>query len=190
MAPFNHFDFIAPYYDRFIKPTGLDDFSSLLLLPVSGLLLDLGGGTGRKSYPLLKMAGGIVIADSSKGMLREARKKGGLVEICAESERLPFVDASFARIMMVDALHHVLDYHLTLQEIWRIIMPGGRILIEEPDIQATPTKIMAIFERIALMRSHFVNPQEIAASFNFPHAKTEIRIESTTAWILIDKPAA
>ena len=81
MATFNHFDILAPYYDRFINPADPSRFSRLAGLPVAGLLLDVGGGTGQKSLPLREMVSGIVVADSSKGMLFQASKKVGLTEI-------------------------------------------------------------------------------------------------------------
>jgi len=187
MARFNHFDFIAPYYDRFIKPSDLAKFNALSGLPISGLLLDVGGGTGRISYPLLKMVNGIVIADSSLGMLSQASNKGGFTTICSESEFLPFADGAFERVIMVDALHHVDNYQLTASELWRVTKPGGRIVVEEPDIRTMPIKIMAIIEKLALMRSHFISPQEIAISFDDPYARVNIEVEGSTAWIVINK---
>lgn len=190
MIPFNHFDFIAPYYDRFWKPEDPTTFCTIVGLPVSGILLDAGGGTGRKSYPLGKFVTGIVIADSSMGMLRQAHKKDGLSTVGSETERLPFEDESFARVIMVDALHHVSDLRLTARELWRVVRPGGRIVIEEPDIRTLPVKFMAIFEKLALMRSHFISPNEIADTFKYPDAKVEIKIEESTAWIVVDKQVA
>lgn len=187
MTPFNHFDLLAPYYDRFIKSTDPTRISRLAGLPVPGLLLDLGGGTGQKSLPLRKMVSAIVIADSSRGMLFQASKKTGLTPIRSESERLPFNDSSFERVIMVDALHHVADYWVTTDEIWRVTKPGGRIVIEEPDIRALPVKFMAIIEKIALMRSHFISPPGIAACFDHPTAKINIAVDDATAWVVIDK---
>jgi ubiquinone/menaquinone biosynthesis C-methylase UbiE len=187
MAPFNHFDFLAPYYDRFEKTSDPTRICELTGLPASGLLLDVGGGTGRKSYPLMEMVTGIVIADSSIGMLYQANMKGGFTTICSESERLPFEDESFERVIMVDALHHVSDYRVTTNEMWRVVKSGGRIVIEEPDIRTIPVKIMAIIEKVALMRSHFISPQNIAQSFDYPDAKVNIEVEASTAWIVIDK---
>lgn len=187
MTHFNHFDFIAPYYDRFIKPSDSGKLSTLLGLPGPGLLLDVGGGTGGKSYPLLKMVNGVVIADSSLGMLSQASRKGGFTTICSESENLPFDDGVFERVIMVDALHHVYNYRSTIRELWRVTEPGGRIVIEEPDIRTMPTKIMAIIEKLALMRSHFISPQEIAISFGEPYARVNIEVEGSTAWIVINK---
>ncbi len=187
MAPFNHFDFLAPFYDRFIKPTDPSRFSTIAGLPVQGRLLDAGGGTGAKSYPLRTMVAGIVIADSSMGMLNQAAGKAGILAACSETERLPFEDEAFERVIMVDALHHVSDYRVTSSELWRVTKAGGRIVIEEPDIRTKPVKVMAIIEKLALMRSHFISPPDIAAAFDKPDAQVKIEVEDATAWIVINK---
>ncbi len=187
MAPFTHFDFLAPYYDQFIKPSDPAKFCAISGLPASGLLLDVGGGTGRKSYPLLKMVNGIVIADSSLRMLSQASKKGGFTTICTESECLPFDDEAFERVIMVDALHHVRNYRTTASELWRVTKPGGKIVIEEPDIRIASVKLMAIIEKLALMRSHFISPQNIAISFDYPNSRVNIESDGSTAWIVINK---
>ena len=62
MTKFNHFDLVAPVYERFIKPIDPNQLVSLAGLPVAGLLLDAGGGTGRISYSLKDSVKGIVIA--------------------------------------------------------------------------------------------------------------------------------
>ncbi len=189
MAHFNHFDFIAPYYDRFIKPMDPSRFIELAGLPVSGWLLDVGGGTGQKSQRLLHMVGGAVVADSSLGMLAQAAHKPGLLTAAAESERLPFADGSFERVIMVDALHHVSDQQASLGEMWRVLKPGGRIVIEEPDIRETPAKIMTVVEKILLMRSHVLSPRAIAARFPYADAKVTLVQDPPTAWVIIDKQA-
>ncbi|NJD60853.1 MAG: hypothetical protein C3F13_10245 [Anaerolineales bacterium] len=187
MRSFNHFDWVAPYYDRFIKPTDASGFITLLKLPTSGYLLDAAGGTGRKSFPLHGLAAGIVVADSSMGMLYQAHGKGSLMAVCTETEQLPFKAGSFERIIMVDALHHVSDQHHTLVELWRLLKPGGRLVIEEPDFCTVPVKILAIMEKLALMRSHFLSPQAIGVELSYPDAKVTIHHYKTTAWIVADK---
>jgi len=88
---------------------------------------------------------------------------------------------------MVDALHHVADYHWTLDEIWRVLKPSGRIVIEEPDIRTFTTKIMALFEKLALMRSHFISPMRIKGQFAYPNARAKVAREGSTCWVIIDK---
>ena len=189
MKRFNHFDLLAPYYDRFLQPEHLVRFEERVGLPVSGLLLDAAGGTGGKSHPLLKMVSAIVVADSSMGMVNQASKKAGLIAVCSETEHLPFANGSFERIMMVDALHHVSNYLATTKELWRILKVGGRIVIEEPNIRSFSVKLMAVVEKLALMRSHFKSPADIAAAFVAPNAEVSIEVDNSTAWIVISKLA-
>ncbi len=185
--PFDHFDLLAPYYDRFLKPGDLGRFMKLVGLPTSGLLLDAAGGTGGKSHPLSEMVSGIVVADSSMGMLSEAVKKKGLMTVCSGIELLPFKDGLFEKVIMVDALHHVDNYRAAVKELWRALKPGGCIVIEEPDIRTFPVKVMAFVEKVALMRSHFISPPTIAAAFDYPEAEVKIEVENFTAWIVIHK---
>jgi ubiquinone/menaquinone biosynthesis C-methylase UbiE len=187
MASFNHFDFLAPIYDHFIKPKDPVKLRSLLKLPVSGNLLDVGGGTGRISIMLRDSVTRIVIADSSIGMLAQARNKNSFIIVCTDSEGLPFEDGSFERVIMVDAFHHVYDYKSTVEELWRVVKPGGRIVIEEPNIHTIPVMITAIVEKLALMRSHFISPLVIFNSFPYPNAKKQIESEGFTSWIVVDK---
>ncbi len=187
MSHFNHFDFLAPYYDRFIKPADRTHFYELAGLPASGLMLDVGGGTGQKSFQMRELVSGILIADSSIGMLREARKKGSLLPVRSQAEQLPFDDDTFERVIMVDALHHVADYRVTAREMWRVLKPGGRIVIEEPDIRTASVKLMAVFEKAILMRSHFISPPRMAAEFNCPAARVQIEMDGSTAWIIVEK---
>ena len=187
MPHFNHFDFLAPFYDRYIRPSDPSILRSLLELPPSGSLLDAGGGTGRISYQFMDISSRIVIADSSMGMLVQAVKKGNIHSVCSLTENLPFENKSFERIIMVDTLHHVNDFKTTSSELWRVIKPGGRIVIEEPDIRTLPVKVLAIIEKLALMRSHFISPIKIKDAFDYTNAYVHIERENTTSWVVIDK---
>ena len=187
MAHLNHFDFLAPLYDRIIKPADPGKICSLLGLPIHGSLLDVGGGTGRTSYGLKDFVTNIVIADSSIGMLNQANEKRAFITVCSNSEQLPFKNQSFERVIMVDALHHVGDYRVTIDELWRVVIPGGRIVIEEPNIQKISVKFIALLEKLILMRSHFISPEKIKENFCYPNASIRIESEGLTSWVVIEK---
>jgi len=103
---FDHFDLLAPIYDRAIRFSRLERMLDFVNLPADGLLLDAGGGTGRVAAALRPYVREVLVADLSIGMLRQARRKG-LAGIITPAERLPFADGTFERIVMVDARHHV-----------------------------------------------------------------------------------
>ena len=187
MPIIDHFGLLAPLYERFIKPKNPEEISSLADLPTTGALLDAGGGTGRVAGFLVNQAGSVVVADPSCKMLAEAKQKEGLNPVCTSTERLPFPNHSFARIIMVDALHHVIDHKETIDELWRLLTPGGTMVVEEPDVRTFGVKLIAIAEKLALMRSHFLSPPRIALLFDFPDAVVDVQTQSPIAYIVAKK---
>ena len=109
MPILDHFGLLAPFYDRAIKPAFPQKLITLLDLPADGLVLDAGGGTGRIAQFLTGKIQSIVIADSSLEMLQQAAQKNCCSLVCSNTESLPFPDELFTRILMVDALHHVIN---------------------------------------------------------------------------------
>jgi demethylmenaquinone methyltransferase/2-methoxy-6-polyprenyl-1,4-benzoquinol methylase len=182
---FDHFDFLAPIYDRAIPFSRLEEMLRVVSLPVDGLLLDAGGGTGRVAAALRPYVRAALVADFSPGMLVQARGKG-LPAVQTPAEHLPFAAGTFERIIMIDALHHVHNQAATLAELWRVLKPGGRLVVEEPDLRTFIVKIVAVGEKLALMRSHFLSPPKIAALFP-PEAQVRIETEGYTAWVIVEK---
>ncbi len=181
----SHFNFIAPFYDKAIPFSRLEKMLAVLDLPNAGTLLDAGGGTGRVATALRPHLGSVVVADVSWGMLAQARQKG-LVAASTETERLPFADGTFDRVLMVDALHHVVHQGESVREMFRVLKPGGRLVIEEPDLRTFAVKLIAIAEKLALMRSHFLAPDQIAALFP-KEAKVRVEAEDHNAWVIAEK---
>ena len=184
---FDHFNFLAPIYDRVIKPKPPERLTELVNINPTGNLLDVGGGTGRISQFFSGQTEQIVVVDLSFQMLGKSQLKNGLCPINSHSEKLPFQDHSFDRIIMVDALHHVCDQAQTAQELWRVIKPGGRIVIEEPDIHTGGVKLIALAEKLALMRSHFLSGQEIRELFSDLPGSTGVFNEDHFVWVVIEK---
>ncbi|NUM44759.1 MAG: class I SAM-dependent methyltransferase [Anaerolineales bacterium] len=187
MPIFDHFDFLAPFYETFIPPKAPEEMWAHADLPATGALLDAGGGTGRVAQYMHGKAHPVIVADLSCKMLGEARQKDGLRPVCSHTEKLPFPDGAFARIIMVDALHHVVDQRATTAELWRTLQPGGRLVIEEPDLRTFVVKLLALAEKLALMRSHFLSPPRIAELFPYPNARVRVETGKFNAWVIVEK---
>lgn len=187
---FDHFGFLAPYYDRVIGPPDVTRWMELLQLPLAGRLLDAGGGTGRVSAQLRPYVDNLIISDLSSKMLDQSRAKGMCCPVAAHVEKLPFTSGSFERVMVVDALHHFCDQREAIADLARVVKPGGRIVIEEPDLKYLGVKFVAVAEKVALMQSHFLYPAEIRDLLAAQGLQTRIEGDGRfTAWVIGDKPA-
>ncbi|MEP3045410.1 MAG: class I SAM-dependent methyltransferase [Roseibium sp.] len=60
---------------------------------------------------------------------RERENASALIEDGA----LPFQDLSFDRIMLIHALDHCADPTTLLKEAWRVLSPGGRLIVVVPN---------------------------------------------------------
>ena len=185
---FDHFDIIAPFYDRVIHKLDLNRLIDLLKLPTRGRLLDAGGGTGRVSSRFRSMIDEIVVCDLSWSMLNQARNKGRLLTVQTHVEKLPFPNESFERIVVVDALHHFCDQRESIQELLRVLKTGGRLVIEEPNIDNFIIKLVALAEKLALMRSFFNSSDEIVDMIK--GQEFNARVESGGRfffWVVVEK---
>lgn len=187
MPGFDHFGFLAPYYENCIRSSDYEKLLRLADLPVSGALLDAGGGTGRVAHFLNGKAHPMVVADLSPAMLAEARRKDGVLPVCSPAETLPFADETFARIIMVDALHHVYSQRQTARELWRVLQAGGVLVIEEPDIRQFRVKLIALVEKLVLMRSHILSAERMAELFDAKDAQVRVEKGDYQVYVVVRK---
>jgi len=186
----DHFGFAAPYYDRIFNAHKIERLTKYFHLQEGALVLDAGGGTGRISQGFQRGTSRVITADQSFKMVREARNKDGLLPICTATETLAFAGNLFDAIIMVDALHHVEDAAQTATELWRVLKPGGRLVIEEPNIDYFGVKLLALAEKLALMRSHFISPHKMVALFAPFPADCHVKKDGAITWIIVNKPLA
>lgn len=183
----DYFHILAPFYDRLMGPPDAAHLAGLLKLPSEGWMLDGGGGTGRSSRPLQPWVGRLVVCDACERMLAKAHGKQ-LHAVCARAEQMPFPDGAFDRILVVDALHHFTDQAAAIADFARVLAPGGRIVVEEFDAGRRAVQWIAWAEKLALMRSRFLKPQEIRDLMRSCGLKSQVENGRRYAtWILGDK---
>lgn len=183
-----HFDLIAHFYDRFAGSPKVNRLTALLDLPASGLLLDAGGGTGRVGRTLRPHVDALIVVDEAHGMMKEAAAAEVGCPVRSAAEGLPFPDGTFARAVVVDAFHHFADQRAAVRELVRVLAPGGRLVIEEPDVTRFVVKLVALGERLLLMRSHFLTAEEIAELARVSGARVRVeRDRHDTAWVVVEK---
>jgi demethylmenaquinone methyltransferase/2-methoxy-6-polyprenyl-1,4-benzoquinol methylase len=114
-------------------------------------LLDVATGTGlvaQGAVRILGEPGRVIGVDPSRGMLQEARKAVSSPLVQGIGEALPFRDGLFDMLSMGFALRHVADLETAFREYWRVLKPGGRVLLIEV---SRPRSAVTRW----LMRAHF-----------------------------------
>jgi ubiquinone/menaquinone biosynthesis C-methylase UbiE len=94
-------------------------------------LLELGCGTGHWTQFFVELGFQVTALDNSEAMLEIARGKNiqNVQFLMADAGRLPFPDNHFAVIVSVTMLEFVEDIERVLEEIDRVLQPGGTFLL-------------------------------------------------------------
>ncbi len=97
-----------------------------------GRLLDLATGSGVLAASLARAcpAATVVGADFSLPMLRRAQARERVARLAvADAMRLPFSDGAFDAVTVAFGLRNMPSYSGALEEMRRVLRPGGRVLI-------------------------------------------------------------
>lgn len=104
-------------------------------------ILDIAGGTGdlaAKFSKLVGPTGQVILADINNSMLNVGRDKltdkgivGNINYVQANAECLPFPDNYFDCITIAFGLRNVTDKDKALRSMYRILKPGGQLLVLE-----------------------------------------------------------
>lgn len=107
--------------------------------------LDVGCGTGGV-LTALAGRGSVVGLDRSELALRFCRDKGLTSVVLGSALSLPFDAGSFDACVMMDVLEHLPDESLLLNEVYRILRPGGAAVISVPAFRALWSQHDVTFE--------------------------------------------
>ena len=104
-------------------------------------VLDLAGGTGDLALRFSRLVGPdgqVVLSDINASMLARGRERltdegiaGNIEYVQANAEALPFPDNHFDLITIAFGLRNVTDKDAALRSMYRVLKPGGRLLVLE-----------------------------------------------------------
>jgi demethylmenaquinone methyltransferase/2-methoxy-6-polyprenyl-1,4-benzoquinol methylase len=105
------------------------------------IILDVAGGTGDLAKAFAKKVGSsgqVVLSDINEKMLSVGRERlenagvfGNVTYVQADAENLPFPDNHFDCITMAFGLRNVTDKPAALLSLYRVLKPGGKLLVLE-----------------------------------------------------------
>ncbi|MGU9950736.1 MAG: class I SAM-dependent methyltransferase [Gammaproteobacteria bacterium WSBS_2016_MAG_OTU1] len=129
---------LATIYDDkwafYIAATIRETIARMPLNPADKIL-DVGCGTGELLHQLAAThsPGNLFGADPVAEMLAVAQNKvSAEVSLCEGwAENLPFDDAHFDVVVSCNMFHYIQQPTAALQEMWRVLRPGGRLIITD-----------------------------------------------------------
>ncbi len=157
------FTSVASQYDLMndLMSLGVHRLWKKFTLETSGVrvgqrVLDLAGGTGDLAGAFAKKvghSGAVYLADINENMLKTGRDRlinAGLMNnlffVQANAESLPFADNYFNCASMAFGLRNVTDKRAALTALYRVLQPGGQLLVLEFSKPILPL-VQAIYDR-------------------------------------------
>jgi len=142
------FDSVASRYDLMndVMSGGMHRLWKRFTIAKSGLrpgqqALDVAAGSGDLALGLARRmgrSGRVIVTDINAAMLAEGRNRllnagiaGNAQYVLADAEALPFADASFHCVTIGFGLRNVTDKDAALASLYRVLKPGGRLLVLE-----------------------------------------------------------
>ncbi|PXW94121.1 demethylmenaquinone methyltransferase/2-methoxy-6-polyprenyl-1,4-benzoquinol methylase [Sphaerotilus hippei] len=147
------FDSVASRYDVMndVMSGGLHRLWKAYTIAVSGAreghqVLDIAAGTGDLTRAFAKKVGPtgtVVHTDINEAMLRTGRNRlvdegRMLPSVLCDAEKLPFPDAHFDIVSVAFGLRNMTHKDVALQEMCRVLKPGGKLLVLEFSKVAKP----------------------------------------------------
>jgi demethylmenaquinone methyltransferase / 2-methoxy-6-polyprenyl-1,4-benzoquinol methylase len=179
------FDQVAPQYD--VRNTMFSlardgawrrRAARLTRLQPGQTVLDLCTGTGKLAHelvPLVRPGGHVIGIDFSPGMLELARQREPEIEFHqGDVSQLAEADASVDAVTIGFGLRNLVNRDGALREMWRVLRPGGRLVVLE---FAPPTGPLLAVYRFYLGR---VMPA-VAGLFNADEARAYRYLAETVA---------
>src|SRR4029077_1034249 len=146
---------LGPTYDRYARllSFGQDPrwrHFMVSRVPAGARVLDVATGTGAVALELQARGCTVVGIDQSPEMLAVARSRG-LEVLEGRAESLPFEDASFDALTFTYLLRDVEEPLATLQELRRVVRPGGTIASLEFAVPRGPWRpLWELYVRVGL----------------------------------------
>jgi 2-polyprenyl-3-methyl-5-hydroxy-6-metoxy-1,4-benzoquinol methylase len=99
--------------------------------PRTGRVLEMAAGSGSFARRLVELGFSVQACDLYPEQFRVPEVPVTFADL---SERLPFADATFEYLSCLEGIEHLEDQFAFVRECWRVLRPGGRLLISTPNV--------------------------------------------------------
>ena len=163
--------------ERILKRFGYDSpsanrWAAAHALPLPGRVLEVGTGKGRVTALLARRLQRLTTIEIEKEAVRQAKLhcqyegvRRKIRFIVGDAEHLPFPDRTFDSIVSANVLHHMKRPYRILAEILRVVRPGGKIVLTDPDNSGLK----------AMDRMHVAEGKR--------HPESDVRVAEAARWL-------
>jgi ubiquinone/menaquinone biosynthesis C-methylase UbiE len=105
-------------------------------------ILDIGCGDGRFSVAFANAChcDGVIGIDISRKLVKDANSRFPAA-IATFDPRLPFRDEQFGAVLCSELIEHLVDPDSLLTEIFRVLVPGGKLFLTTPNLASWINRI-------------------------------------------------
>ncbi|MBY8863471.1 class I SAM-dependent methyltransferase [Nocardia sp. CA2R105] len=167
----------APYYARYrsgYPPELFQHLGTRFSLDGTQQALDLGCGTGQIALPLAAYVGRVLAIDPESGMLTEGQRLAedrdidNIDWIVGDSYRLSELDLPDLTLVTIGAAFHWMDRSTVLQDLDRLVLPTGAVVITSGGMLETQTP-PPWNDIITAIRTKYLGPARRAGSTTYSH---------------------
>jgi len=141
MSSKEYFNEVADQWDRmrerFFPNSVREKAVAMAEVQRGSLAADIGAGSGFVTEELLRRGARVIAVDESEAMIQLMQKKfgfdGSVDYRLGESEHLPLTTAQVDHVFANMYLHHVERPAVAIQEMARVLKPGGTLVITDLD---------------------------------------------------------
>lgn len=156
------FDTVAPIYDLVMPKKRPDEFLGFLDAGANDAILEVGAGTGRIAKHYASKARSCVLLEPSPRMQQRARRiVPHAHHVQGTAEHMEFEDGTFCKAICFDSIHHWTRQERGLEEVLRVLKPGGLLAVVEVDPSTFWGRKVQWMERCLGMKSTFHAPDRL-----------------------------
>lgn len=185
------FNWAAPFMQRYGERWTDEETANVVgrlrpYVPSGGRMLDVGGGTGGLAIRLAEALGArVTILDPTPEMVAYVPSRDDVDVVIGSAEEIPFEADLFDAAIASDAFHHFADQSRAVDEMARVVRPGGGLHILELDPTRLFIRLVALAERLLREPGSFLTPKEMCEFMAEHGVEGHCESEDGTAYYFI-----
>lgn len=149
-------------------------------------IIDLGCGDGKLSLRIKDKAGakGIYGIDTGEKALKDSRTSGVEIFSADLNKPLPIEDKLFDIVHANQIIEHLVETDLFVREIYRILKPGGYVVVSTPNLSSLHNLVSLVFGKqpsTAHVSNEVVLGNSLDPQRGIQHSRSHFRIFTPSA---------